>query len=298
MLTSTPFESRFHDAVAAVDIGDLSRLRHLLATTPDLAGTRLEEPGPWLLDSFGGTIPDFFRRPYLLWFAAEDPVRNGTLPANIADAARLVIDVARQHAPETVQEQVDYGLRLVAWSWIARKAGVQVDLIDVMLDAGASPDGRPDDALVNRNIDAAAHLIARGAPITLGAAACLDRWHDVSRFGPLASAAERQCAFVLAALNGNARALTALLAIGADVNAHSARLFSHASPLHHAVSSGSLDAVTVLLDAGADLGAVDTAWAGTPLGWARHYCEDGSSDDRSPGARAAIVEFLVARHAG
>jgi peptide-methionine (S)-S-oxide reductase len=37
---------------------------------------------------------------------------------------------------------VDYALRLVRWSWIARECGVQIELIDVLLEAGASPDGR------------------------------------------------------------------------------------------------------------------------------------------------------------
>jgi peptide-methionine (S)-S-oxide reductase len=45
-------------------------------------------------------------------------------------------------------------------------------------------------------------------------------------------------------------------------------LYSHATALHHAVSSGSLDAVKVLVEAGAALDATDTVYAGTPLGWA------------------------------
>lgn len=99
--------------------------------------------------------------------------------------------------------------------------------------------GRAGDALVNGNTAAAAHLIERGAPVTRAAAACLDRWDDVARLGDAATTAQRQFASVLAALNGNAGALRALLDIGADVNRHSAELYVHASPLHHAVSSGS-----------------------------------------------------------
>jgi len=35
-------------------------------------------------DTVGGAVDGFFQRPYLLWFVAEDPVRNGKLPRNIA----------------------------------------------------------------------------------------------------------------------------------------------------------------------------------------------------------------------
>ena len=47
-------------------------------------------------------------------------------------------------------------------------------------------------------------------------------------------------------------------------------LYSHATALHHAVSSGSLETVVTLVDAGADIALRDTAYDGTPLGWAEH----------------------------
>ena len=47
-------------------------------------------------------------------------------------------------------------------------------------------------------------------------------------------------------------------------------LYSHATPLHHAVSAGSLDAVRVLVEGGARLDTRDTAYGGTPLGWAEY----------------------------
>jgi ankyrin repeat protein len=57
---------------------------------------------------------------------------------------------------------------------------------------------------------------------------------------------------------------------GADINKPSEHLYSHGTPLHHAVWSGSLDTVKVLINAGADVRARDTAWNGTPLGWAEY----------------------------
>jgi hypothetical protein len=299
MLTPDQIDTSFRNAVTAIDAGDIQTLTHLLGETPELAGARLKRPSRWLLDALGGTVPDFFAEPYLLWFVAEDPVRNGTLPANIADAARCIVASAQQHAAHSVQDQIDYCLRLVAWSWIARDAGVQIGLIDVLVDAAAAVvGGLPNDALVNRNTAAAAHLIDRGAPVTLAAAACLGRWSVVTELGLHASHAQRQFAFVLAALNGHAGALTALLAVGADVNAHSNDLYSHASPLHHAVASGSLDAVRTLVAAGASAHAVDTAWSGTSLGWAQHYVDEATPSDKHADARYEILEYLRAVLAG
>jgi Ankyrin repeats (3 copies) len=295
MPTSEHLDEAFRTAVAALDAGDTHALTRLLHDTPALASARLEHPGPWLLDALGGSLPGFFERPYLLWFVAEDPVRNGTLPSNIAEVTRGIIAAIRTHAADTLQHQVDYCLQLVSWSWIARDAGVHLALIDVLVDAGAATDGRPNDALVNGNTAAAAHLIARGAPVTLAAAVCLDRWDDVTRLGPTATPAQRQFALVLAALNGNAMGVRALLDVGADVNQRSPELWAHASPLHHAVSSGSLAAVQTLVDAGADLTAVDTAWGGTPLSWAQHYVEEATVRDRSASARPAIHAYLKSR---
>src|SRR5262249_43384497 len=62
-------------------------------------------------------------------------------------------------------------------------------LIDVLINAGASVDGRSvyqgrfgthsDSAIYNANLAAAEHLIKLGAPLTLTTALCLERWADV-----------------------------------------------------------------------------------------------------------------------
>jgi len=64
-----------------------------------------------------------------------------------------------------------------------------------------------------------------------------------------------------------------LIALGVDVNGVSEDLYSHATALHHAVSSGSMDAIRVLVEAGADLRVRDTVYNGTPLGWAEYSGE-------------------------
>ena len=275
-------DALFRDAVTAIDAGDVTALERLLAEHPRLVRDRLEAPGAWLRDTVGDALDRFFRAPYLLWFVAEDPVRNGTLPLNIARVARAIIQAAQREGVPSLQEQLDHALRLVSWSWIARRCGVQLELIDVLVDAGASLDGNPENALVNQNVAAAEHLIERGATVTLATALCLGRADDVARLAPAAGEREKQFTLVLAALNGKADALRRMLDLGADVNRPSAALYPHASPLHHAVCSGSLEAVKVLVEAGAALETRDTAWNGTPFGWAEHYQHEYERDERGP----------------
>ena len=78
---------------------------------------------------------------------------------------------------------------------------------------------------------------------------------------------------------------------GVEVSEASPDLDAHATPLHHAVWSGSLDAVKVLVDAGADLAATDTAHAATPLGWAE-YAEESQTDPEKAVRYSAIAEYL------
>ena len=243
----------------------------------------------------GSALDGFFQRPYLLWFVAEDPVRNGRLPGNIAEVAGTIIRAAQRSEVASLQEQLDYALRLVAWSWIARECGVQIALIDVLMDAGATP-GETNNALVNHNVAAAEHLVARGAPLTLATALCLEplgrrhaaRAHRRSRPEELRLRARRaprpgRCA------PPDARARRRRQRAEPD-------LYSHGTPLHHAVCSGSLESVRVLVEAGAGLGTSDTAWNGTPLGWAEYYLA-GSGGARGGKQDAEIAAYLRERGA-
>jgi hypothetical protein len=267
---SKTLDELFHVGVSAIDGGDINELELLLTAHPRLACERLDSPGAWLRDKVGDAIDGFFQKPYLLWFVAEDPVRNGKLPGNIADVTRTIVRAARQTCADSLREQLDYALRLVSWSSIARQCDVQIELIDVLIDAGASPDGAPDNALVNGNFTAAGRLVDRGARLTLATALCLGRWDEINRLAASTTDREKQFALTLVALRGKVEALRRVVDMGVDVNAVSPDLYSHATALHHAVHSGSLDAVKVLVEAGAHLGARDTAYNATPLGWAEY----------------------------
>jgi len=261
MNASKLLDPRFQDAVDAIDSGDASRLERLLAEDPGLVRERVD----------GGE--GYFRRPYLLWFVAENPVRHGRLPANIAEVTRVILLAAE--GVESRQEQIDYALGLVCSGRVARESDVQRELIDVLGDAGADLNGALVPALAHREIAAAERLLERGAAAGLTAAVCLGRDDDVVRLAPESSASERQEALAAAALYGSARALAILIGLGVDVNAYNPPGFHpHGTALHHAVDSGSLDAVRVLVEAGADRGARDRIHKSTPLGWAEYLRRD------------------------
>jgi hypothetical protein len=166
MKNASDFDSLFKRAVSAIDAGDEHTLKELLNAHPELATDRLYAPGEWLTGTIGDALKSFFKDPYLLWFVSEDAVRNRTLPDNIANIASIIIEKAKSENVASLQEQLDYALKLVAWSVVARKCGVQIGLLDVLIDAGAFKDNVSNDALVNGNIAAAEHLVQRGAKLT------------------------------------------------------------------------------------------------------------------------------------
>ena len=234
----------FAEAVAAIDNGDLGGLRALLAAHPELLTQRLENGRD-----------DYFARPYLLWFVAENPIRHGTLPANIVELTQALLDAGA--------EGRDYALALVVSGQVSRECGVQLELIDALVAGGADPNCL-DPALAHRENAAAERLLERGARLTLVAAACLGREFDATAATP----EERQVALAGAALHGRADALRALIAAGVEINAFNPDGYhSHSTALHSAVDSGSSEAVDVLLAAGADRTIKDTLFHGTPDEW-------------------------------
>jgi peptide-methionine (S)-S-oxide reductase len=284
-------DSLFCEAVSAFDAGDVTTLERLLAAHPRLVRDRLETPGAWLRDKVGGALDGFFKQPYLLWFVAEDPVRTGMMPRNIAQVTRAIVQAAQREGVDTLPEQLRFALHLAVCSPVGREDGLQRELIDALIDAGASADGATLDCLVCCNLAASEQLLERGAGLTLPTALCLGRWDDVSQLAQTAGAEEKEIALAAAALNGKAQALATLIDLGVDLNAYSSGFYTHATPLHRAVCSGSLDAVQVLVEAGSELGTKDRAWNATPLGWAMHY-QQAKKGEEDAKRHAEIAAYL------
>jgi ankyrin repeat protein len=129
------------------------------------------------------------------------------------------------------------------------------------------------------------------AKLTLAAALCLGQMDDAARLAREANAQERHVALEAAAMNGKTEALGILIDLGVDVNAYNTRVQYHATPLHNAICSGSLDAVQMLVEAGAHLDAKDTAYQATPLTWAEYYAREEKRQD-SAKQYPAIVNYL------
>jgi hypothetical protein len=273
----------FREAVEAIDTGNIVVLESLLTKHPRL----LREP----LDRPSG---DYFQHPYLLWFIADNPIRNNVLPANIVDITRLLVRFVKQAAPSSMQHQLGYTLGLVATGRIPRECGVQIALIDLLIDEGAQPGGGMG-ALAHGNKDAAAHLIKRGGTLTLATAVGLDRISDVERLIQDAGDNEKLVALTMAAFDGNTRMLSFLLSKGVDPNGYPANnngFHSHATPLHQAVYSGSPEAVKLLVEAGAQLNVPDKIYGGTPLGWAKHMQTEEGYDETAKQRFAQIETYL------
>ena len=272
----------FQDAVNAIDSGNISLLQHLLEVHPQLVTHRQNNP-----------TEGYFKFPYLLWFIAGNPVRNKKLPANIIEITDLLIKFVMQNDPESFQEQIDYTLGLVETGRIPRECNVQIGLIDLLIDNGAGP-GNAQAALAHGNIEAAKHIIERSGQITLTAAVCLGRIDDVKRLLADASTDERQVALIAAAFYGKPDITLLLINSGVDVNAYIDQGFhTHATALHQAVQSGSLETVKLLLQAGANPDARDKAYNGTPLGWAK-FMQGEESNENLKEKYKEIGQYLLA----
>jgi len=155
-------DTLFQKAVSAVDAGDVALLEALLAQHPRLVRERLTSPGAWLRDQIGEALEGFYKHPYLLWFTTEDAVRTGRLSTNVAAITNAIIQAAQREGVPDLQQQLDSTLPFAVCSPIGREDRRQLELIDALVDSGASMDGAPVQALICYNAAAAEHLLRRG----------------------------------------------------------------------------------------------------------------------------------------
>lgn len=244
----------FRRAVDLLDAGDASALRAHLKKHPHLAQQRVHFEGG-----------NYFRNPTLLEFVAENPVRHGTLPPNIVEIAKIILDAGADESSK------DDALMLVATGCVPRERGVQLPLIDLLCDCGANPNTAAHPAALHGEFQALNALLKRGARIDLPIAAALGHLEDAQRLLPSATAHDRHLALSLAADFGHVEVVRLLLDAGEDPNRYNpVGGHSHTTPLHQAAARGHADVVRLLLQHGARTDIKDILWNATPAGWAQH----------------------------
>ncbi|MGA2370708.1 MAG: ankyrin repeat domain-containing protein [Candidatus Korobacteraceae bacterium] len=244
----------FRRAVDLLDAGDVLGLRTHLRQHPKVAHQRVVFEGG-----------NYFRNPTLLEFVAENPTRRGTLPENIVQVTKVILDAG------TTQSALDETLMLVASSNVARECGVQVPLIDLLCEYGADPNTAIRTAAMFAEFEAVNALIRRGARIDLSIASALGRIEEARRLLPDADTEDRHWALALASQFGHLEIVRMLLDAGEDPNRYNPLGgHSHSTPLHRAAVAGHLDVVRLLVERGAMLDWKDTLWQATPAEWARH----------------------------
>ena len=275
-----PFEQAIND----IDKGDIAHLEQLITDNPGLLGERFHTPGQ-----------GYFERPYLLWFVANNPIRNEGMATNIVAITRLLIQLARQQQVTNLKEQLDYTLALVVSGRIPKEHGVQLPMADLLISEGATPRGAVG-ALAHNNLDAARFLVEKGEPVDLVTAICLDL-PPAKELAAHSTAAEKTVALIGASFFGKVEAIRFLLDLGTDVNAYadaktSKGFHSHATALHQAVFSKSIEAVKMLLEAGARPDLKDRIYDSTPLGWAEYALTGEENDPGTKNKLMAIADYL------
>jgi ankyrin repeat protein len=212
-------------------------------------------------------------------------------PANAAEIAATLL-----HGGAEVDALANmYGGQCTTMSMLVSStppavAGVQVALVNTLLDFGADVDGAGSGAwtsplmtaLVFGFQDAAETLVRRGARVdSLAAWAGLGRAAEVRELLPIAGAADRHRALALAAQLGHTDVVALLLNDGEDPDRYNpGGMHSHSTPLHQAVWAGHEAVVRLLVERGARLDLHDSIYEATPLGWAEY------------GGRTSIAEYL------
>jgi hypothetical protein len=287
--------SRFEATVDALVNGDLTRLKKLLAENPELVRARSTRE----------------HRSTLLHYVSANGVEDyrQKTPKNIVAITKLLLK-----AGSDVNAESDaYGgrsttLGLTATSWHPEKAGVQLPLMELLIDHGAKIDGPDGGSAVNGCLhngrgEAAEFLARRGARLDLEGAAGVGRLDVVKGFftndGSLRPPATRQQmedGFAWACEFGRTSVVDFLLQRGMNVDA---RIKHHGGTgLHWAAYEGQAGTAKLLLDHGAPIDARDENYNGTPLDWALYGWGNTPAKRARHRGYYQVVTLLVQAGAG
>src|SRR5215813_9974322 len=257
--------STFEAAVEAIVNGDLARLEKLLSEHPELAHTRSTRE----------------HRSTLLHYVSANGVEDfrQKTPKNILEITKLLLKAGA----DVNAESDAYGgrsttLGLTATSWHPENAGVQLSLMELLIDHGAIIDGPDGGSAVNGCLHngrgKAAELFAsRGARLDLEGASGVGRLDVVKSFfnndgslKPTATQEQLKDGFAWACEFGRTSVVEFLLHKSIDVGTklkHDGQ-----TGLHWAALGGHVDTVKLLLLRGAPVDVKDENYGKTPLGWA------------------------------
>lgn len=275
---------RFSEALAALDAGDIERLRELIASDPTIVQARTNLGPPY----------GYFTGATLLHHVAGNPGRDHPLPKNIVEIARLLLDEgadvnASTLGPSPGSSPDAHGattMALVVTSAQASDMDVSGPLIDLLLERGATldltGDGALDPALANHAPRAAEKMIELGARPDVLAAAALGRMHLLRSFfdntGRLRSRPRRQgkemserdaigLAMLYAYVRGEREAVDFLVERNGNWGIIGV---NNGTALHRAAWAGDLDMVRRLVAKGADVNNRENPFRSTPMAWASH----------------------------
>lgn len=269
--------SDFERAVEAIIEGDAATLKRLLSKNPKLIRQRSErEHQSTLLHYISANGVEGYRQ---------------ISPKNAAEIAKILLDAGAE-----VDAEADvYGggatpLGLVATSAPPEAAGVQNELMQLLLDHGAAiehPSGGGNHhkainaCLENGRGKAAEYLAERGAELDVEGAAGVGRLDVVKKLIDSATDKQIRDGFAWACEFGKNAVVDFLLQRGLDVNA---RLRHNGQTgLHWAAFGGHADTVKLLLDRGARGDLKDETYDGTPIEWALYGWGTRPNDaDREP----------------
>ena len=259
--------SIFEAAVDAIVAGDATTLGQLLRDHPGLATARsTREHESTLLHYVSANGVEDFRQ---------------KTPPNIVEITRMLLAAgADVNATSHAYGGGSTALGLAATSLHPQKAGVQIPLLETLLDRGAKIEqgAAADDGsavtgcLANGQPDAASFLVSRGAVLNLEGAAGLGRLDVVADFftadgalRPAATRAHLERGFLNACGYGHIEVVRFLLDRGVDPNV---RNRGGETGLHWTSFGPEPDIAKLLIERGAAVDVRDTTFHGTPLDWA------------------------------
>ncbi len=265
---------QFESAAEAVITGDLARLQARLRENPELVRARSTR-----ITNFDPPV----HRATLLHYVAANGVesyRQKTPPNAVEIARALLIAGAEPDALAGMYGGDCTTMSMLVSSTHPAKAGLQVALVETLVEFGASVEARGEGrwtsplmtALVFGFPDAAEALVRLGARVDeIATAAGLGRLAETKGLLPAADADSRHRALALAAQLGHVDVVRLLLDAGEDPNRYNPDgMHSHATPLHSTIAAGHFAMVRLLVERGARLDIKDTLFHGTPLGWAEY----------------------------